>query len=93
MYDFKIIMLKKEVSRLKKQLFFAPFILGLLLVLSVSITSLRTAHAADLDITTQHNDNQRTGANLQETILTTSNVNKNSFGKLFSLPVDGQIYA
>jgi len=42
---------------------------------------------------TQHYDNRRTGANLQETILDPSNVNAQRFGKLFELPVDGQIYA
>jgi hypothetical protein len=46
-----------------------------------------------INILTQHNDNQRTGANLNETILNASNVNVNSFGKLFTRAVDGQIYA
>jgi hypothetical protein len=44
-------------------------------------------------VTTQHNDLNRSGSNPSETILNTSNVNVNSFGKLFSLAVDGEIYA
>jgi hypothetical protein len=40
----------------------------------------------------QHNDLARTGANLEETSLTTANVNKGSFGKLFCRSVDDEIY-
>jgi hypothetical protein len=36
-------------------------------------------------VTTQHNNNYRTGQNDQETILNVSNVNVNSFGKLYAL--------
>jgi len=43
-------------------------------------------------VLTQHNDRARTGANLNETQLTVSNV-KTSFGKLAALPVFGQVYA
>ena len=38
-------------------------------------------------------DPSGTGANLAETVLNTSNVTAGSFGRLFSLPVDGQSYA
>jgi hypothetical protein len=44
-------------------------------------------------VLTMHNDVARTGQNLQETQLTTANVNSSAFGKLFSRPVTGQIYA
>src|SRR5262249_39421891 len=46
-----------------------------------------------VNVLTHHNDNNRTGANLSETVLNTSNVNRTQFGKLFSRAVDGQIYA
>jgi hypothetical protein len=39
-------------------------------------------------VTTWHNDQARTGANTQETILTTANVNKDNFGKLFQFNLD-----
>jgi Legume lectin domain/Chitobiase/beta-hexosaminidase C-terminal domain len=45
------------------------------------------------NVITQHNDIARSGANNSETILTPSNVNATSFGKLFSQSVDGQMYA
>lgn len=48
---------------------------------------------AQTAVSTWHNDLARTGANMQETVLTPSNVNSNGFGKRCAYPVDGQIYA
>jgi hypothetical protein len=46
-----------------------------------------------VDVLTQHNDTGRSGATLNETTLNTTDVNVKTFGKLFTRPVDGQIYA
>jgi len=48
---------------------------------------------SQVNVLTGNYDNQRTNANLQETILNTVNVNPNNFGKIGTFPVDGQIYA
>lgn len=42
---------------------------------------------------TYHNDLARTGANTNETVLNTGNVNASQFGKLFSYPLDGKPFA
>ncbi len=49
--------------------------------------------AQAVSVLMQHNDLNRTGSNLSETTLNTSNVNVNQFGKIFTRGVDGQIYA
>src|SRR5712691_3570777 len=46
-----------------------------------------------VDVTTYHNDNARTGQNLNETVLTPSNVTAATFGKLSGIPVDGMVDA
>ena len=48
---------------------------------------------AQQDVLTFHNDNARTGQNLHESILTPANVNSTSFGKLFTVPMDGKVDA
>jgi hypothetical protein len=49
--------------------------------------------AAGQNVLTGSNDNYRTGANLAETILNPLTVKPGAFGRIFSLSVDGQIYA
>ncbi len=51
------------------------------------------AQSGNPAITTGQYDMGRTAANLNETILNTGNVNGSQFGKLFSWPVDGWIFA
>jgi outer membrane protein assembly factor BamB len=51
------------------------------------------AAAAPTDVLTYHNDIARTGQNLTETTLTTSNVTSATFGKLGFYSVDGLVDA
>src|SRR5258708_5729193 len=59
----------------------------------VSFLSPELVPAQVANVLTAHNDNGRTGANTNETILSPSTVGSNSFGRLFTQPVDGPIYA
>lgn len=46
---------------------------------------------SSIDVVTHHYDSQRSGQNLKETTLTTSNVNSATFGKVGEFSIDGQI--
>jgi hypothetical protein len=48
---------------------------------------------SQVNVTTYHFDTLRTGQNIHETVLTPALVGVNTFGKLYSQPVDGQVYA
>ena len=85
------------------QVVFTPTVTGTRTgTLSISTTATSTAQTVGLTgagtgplagVFTQRYDNSRSGANTQEVFLTPANVNSSEFGKLFSLPVDGQVYA
>lgn len=49
--------------------------------------------AAQASVTTYHNDNNRTGWNHNETILTPTKVSSLSFGLLYNVPLDDQVDA
>lgn len=77
-------MMKHMIRRINPILFSTATILGLVLT---------PALAAQVKVLTQHYDNSRSGANMSETTLKTSNVNVANFGKLFAKTVDGYVYA
>ena len=77
----------------------APQTAGLYTVSASSVKDQTQSASIQIGITdlggvyTYHNDLARDGANEQEYALTPVDVNSSSFGKIFSCPVDGAIYA
>src|ERR1700677_662255 len=68
-------------------------VLALIAATFLSVALFPGPARAQVSVTMERNDPSRTGANLSETALTTSNVNVNQFGKLYSYAIDGSIYA
>ena len=78
-------MMCKAASSLSPRTLVVPSIITLALVFAMP--------ARSQDVLTYHNNNARTGFNSKEKILTLSNVNSASFGKLFTVPADGLVDA
>ncbi len=65
----------------------------ILLAILVLFLAAELPQSARAQVLTSQYDNSRSGCNLREALLTPQNVNASQFGKLFSLRVDGAIYA
>jgi hypothetical protein len=78
----------KSNSRLHNRRFWATAFLPAFVLIAFTI-----AQSQAINVSTRNYNNQRTGANLSETVLNTSNVNSSQFGKLFQNQVDDQVYA
>ncbi len=72
---------------------FASNYLGSTNSLPATLTVLPPPNPSALNVYTYHYDNTRQGANTNEVLLTLANVNPATFGKLFTYPVDGHVYA
>jgi uncharacterized protein (TIGR03437 family) len=59
----------------------------------LAMAALVSAAFAQVNVLTANYSNERTNANLQEAQLTPSSFVQGSFGKIGTLPVDGQVYA
>lgn len=64
------------------------YLLGVIL-----LPLLHSVCGAQVNVLTQHNNTERTGANLNETVLMPSNVNARQFGVIFKRVVDDQVYS
>jgi chitodextrinase len=79
--------------------FTAPASAGVVTITATSVADGSKTASATIGVTdligvlTYHNNASRDGTNQKEYALTTGNVNTSTFGKLFSCPVDGAVYA
>ena len=62
-------------------------------LLAIALLCFTILASAQVNVTTYHYDDARTGQNPQETRLTPANVNVEQFGKLFTVSVQGYVYA
>ena len=62
------------------------------MLVTILASLVSTVVSAQVNVTTRSYDNRRSGANQNETILTLSNV-ASKFGKLYTVPLDGEVYA
>jgi hypothetical protein len=67
--------------------------LGMLLPAALLILETSRPAFSQTNVLTYHNDNARTGQNLTETALLPATVNPSTFGKLFTVPMDGKVDA
>jgi len=65
----------------------------LVILFAIALGLVSTGAQAQTDVLMNRYDPARTGANLAEKTLTPANVNVDTFGKLYSYPVDGAVYA
>ncbi|HME10715.1 MAG TPA: BACON domain-containing protein [Bryobacteraceae bacterium] len=66
--------------------------LGRVFTVCAAICFVQTLQAQP-NVLTWHNDNARSGQNLQEAVLTPANVKSSTFGRLFTITVDGKVDA